>query len=165
VAPVSVGRAAVIHVRRRPRTSLLIAAVIGALLLAAGAVGAVGAFRPADVVAGTARAGAPTGPSDEDQIVRVLQAISDAYNRKDVQAAEEYLCGRSQMQWNPQLESAWMRYRLRYGALRFTVDTVDVTGRAARVTGTQIYANDSRPHAFTADMGREPQGWKMCSST
>jgi hypothetical protein len=154
----------VTHVRRRRRISLLIAAV-GVLLLTLGAVVSVSAVRPVDVVTGAARAAEPTGPSDEDQIVGVLQAISDAYNRKDVQGAEAYLCGRSQMQWNPQLESAWMRYRLRYGALRFTVDSVVVTGRSARVTGTQIYANDSRPHAFTADMGREPQGWKMCSST
>lgn len=123
-------------------------------------------LHPVDVtVHGAPRAAATSGSSDEDQIRDVLQAISDAYNRRDVKSAEENLCGHVRVQWNPKLESVWMAYRLRHGTAAFTITSVDVTGAAAHVTGTQSYANDGVPHKFTAEMGRAPYGWKMCSST
>ncbi|WP_163751335.1 hypothetical protein [Mycolicibacterium helvum] len=118
-----------------------------------------------DTVGGTPHAAEPTGTSDQDQIRHVLQAMSDAYNDKDVRGAEGNLCAYERAQWNPQLESKWLAYRLQHGAAQITIRSVDVRGAAAHVTGTQIYANDAAPHQFTAEMGRVAHGWKMCSST
>jgi hypothetical protein len=108
--------------------------------------------------------GAPTAISDQDQIRDVLQAMSDAYNQKDIQGTETNLCAQARTQWNPQLESAWLTYRSRHGAAEVTITSVDVIGSAAHVTGTQTYANDLEAHGFTAEMGRAAYGWKMCSS-
>ncbi|GAC1399536.1 MAG: hypothetical protein NVS4B6_22560 [Mycobacterium sp.] len=143
-----------------------IGAAVAAALFIVGAATTWLTVHPVEVtVAGAPHAADSTGKSDEDQIRDVLQAISDAYNRKDVKGAEDNLCAHIRAQWSPQLESVWMTYRLRHGAAEFTVTSVDVTGAAAHVTGTQTYANDGRPHDFTAEMGRAPYGWKMCSST
>jgi hypothetical protein len=137
-----------------------------AIALTAVAVVSVTAARSPNIVSGTPRAADATERSDEDQIADVLQAISDAYNRKDVHGAEGNLCGRARAQWNPQLEGVWMAYRLRHGNLEFTIKSIDVTGAAAHVAGTLRYANDTHPHSFTAQMGRGVRGgWKLCSST
>ena len=117
------------------------------------------------VVSGVPRADASIDTSDEAQIRGVLRTISDAYNRKDVHGAQDSLCTRSRSQWNPQLERVWMAYRLRHGAMDFTIRSVDVTGVVARVAGFQDYVNDAKPQPFTAEMGRSPSGWRMCSST
>jgi hypothetical protein len=153
--------------RQRPtRTSLLsIIALVGAGASGATAVVSIPAFSWQIVVAGTPRAAEATGRTDEEQIVDVLRAISDAYNRKDIQSAEGNLCARARTQWNPQLEGVWMAYRHRHGTLEFTIDFIDVAGTAAHVAGTQVYANDRKPQVFTAEMGRGPHGWKLCSST
>ncbi|BBZ26656.1 hypothetical protein MMAD_09510 [Mycolicibacterium madagascariense] len=151
---------------RRARWSsrrLTLAACVVAML-------SVGAFTVPNLhtqvlVSGVAVPDASIGTSDEDQIRIVLQAISDAYNRKDVRAAQDSLCARSRSQWSPQLERVWMAYRLRHGAMEFTIRSVEVTGVVARVTGTQTYFNDVVPQKFTAEMGRSPSGWRMCSST
>jgi hypothetical protein len=117
------------------------------------------------VVAGSARAAYPTGPSDEDQIRDVLQAISHSYNEKDVKSAEDQLCWRARAQWSTSLEQVWMRYRLRHGPFQFIVGSIHVSGVVADVTGRQTYANDTAPKDFTAAMEHERDGWKMCSST
>jgi hypothetical protein len=118
-----------------------------------------------DTVRGAPRAAEQTGSSDEDQIRDVIQAMTDAYNRKDVRSTEDNLCASVRAQWNPKTESAWLAYRLQHGAAQFTIRSVDVTGAAAHITGTQTYANDTQAHGFTAEMGRAARGWKMCSST
>lgn len=116
-------------------------------------------------VPGAPRAAGFVGRSDEDQIGDVLQAISDAYNHKDVKSAEGNLCAHVRSQWNARLENVWMTYRLRHGTADFTITSIDVRGAAADVTGRQSYTNDVHPHDFTALMGRGTGGWKMCSST
>jgi hypothetical protein len=118
-----------------------------------------------EAVRGKARAAEATGSSDEGQIRDVIQAITDAYNRKDVRSTEDNLCAPERAQWNPSVERAWLAYRLQHGAAEFSIRSVDVRGTAAHVTGTQTYANDTRAHAFTAEMGRGYNGWKMCAST
>jgi hypothetical protein len=118
-----------------------------------------------DTVSGVPRAAQPTVRSDQEQIRDVLQAMSGAYNRKDVRGTEDNLCTDLRAQWNPQLEIAWLATRVRQGAAEVTITSVDVRGRAAHVTGTQTYANDAKAHDFTAEMGRAAYGWKMCSST
>lgn len=115
-------------------------------------------------VSGIPRAADPVGKSDEDQIRDVLQAISDAYNRKDVRSGEMLLCARARAVWNPRLESVWMRFRMQHGTAEFDIKSIDVNGAVARVSGTQTYANDRKPQDFTAEMGRGTGGWKMCSS-
>ncbi len=149
------------HMRRASRAFWSVVIIVGVVV---GAM-TVPSLHPQVVVSGVPRADTSSAPSDEDQIRVVLQSISDAYNRMDVRAAQDSLCARSRSQWSPQLESVWMAYRLRHGAMDFTIRSVDVTGVVARVTGSQTYANDVRPQPFTAEMGRSPSGWRMCSST
>jgi hypothetical protein len=116
-------------------------------------------------VTGAPRAAEPTGVADQDQIRDVLRAMSVDYNRKDIRGTEDNLCAQARAQWNPQLENAWLTYRLRHGAAEIAITSVDVRGAVAHVTGTQTYANDVAAHGFTAEMGRAAHGWKMCSST
>jgi hypothetical protein len=152
------------HRRRRSALAWIITIACVVSLVLAGTLW-LAVHRSNIVISGTPRAGEPVGTSDEDQIRGVLQAISDAYNRKDVSSAEGNLCPQVRGQWNPQLESVWMKYRLRHGAEEFTIESIDVSGAAAHITGTQRYANDVKPHDFMAEMGRGAYGWKMCSST
>ena len=118
-----------------------------------------------DTVRGAPRAAERTASSDEDQIRGVLQAMSDAYNRMDVRSTEDELCAQARAQWNPEMESAWLAYRSRHGAAEFTVRSLDVSGAAAHVTGTQTFHNDAKVQGFTAEMRRATYGWKVCSST
>ena len=149
---------------RRQSRSFAVASVLAATISAI-ALTFVSVHQYDEVIVGSPRAAYRAGASDEDQIRDVLQAISNSYNRTDVKSAEDQLCRRAQLQWNPSLERVWLTYRLRHGPFEFALASIRVSGVVAEVTGRQRYANDAAPTDFTAAMERQRNGWKMCSST
>lgn len=141
------------------RTALIVGAVAAVLFLAAGAALTVALTREESAPGPAASSSAPTAapaPSDEDQIITVVEQFQQAWNGYEYDNLRTLMC--AEMRAEEQFSRAnFAEMRDEAGTLNLTVTSVEVTGTTA---DTVIEHNGADPDeiAFSYENG----GWKWC---